>query len=114
MSGSSMPRSSPAVAMVRLVRCFDGRVEFEEATAVTGAGPGRYRAVVDDSWRVLRGPNGGYLAAVVLRALTQEVADPRRSPRSLTLHYLAPPEPGPVEVTVVVERAGRSLATLSA
>ena len=90
------------------------RVEFDEATAVTAAGPGRYRGVVDDSWRVLRGPNGGYLAAIILRALTQEVADPRRSPRSLTVHYLAAPEPGPVEVTVVVERTGRSLASLSA
>ena len=78
------------------------------------AGRGRYRAVVDESWQVLRGPNGGYLAAIVLRALTVEVGEPSRSPRSLTVHYLAPPDPGPVELAVVVERTGRSLTSLSA
>ncbi|HMC52695.1 MAG TPA: thioesterase family protein [Acidimicrobiales bacterium] len=89
-------------------------MNFADATAVTSAGPGRYRAVVDESWQVQRGPNGGYLAALLLRALTAAVGDAARSPRSLTVHYLAPPDPGPVEVDVVVERSGRSVVSLSA
>src|SRR2546421_10362570 len=95
MSGSSMPRSSPAVAMVRLVRCFDGRVEFEEATAVTGAGPGRYRAVVDDSWRVLRGPNGGGLAPRGPSAPTPGGGGPPPPPPPPTPPPPGPPGPGP-------------------
>jgi acyl-CoA thioesterase len=41
------------------------------------------------------------------------VADPGRSPRSLTIHYLAPPVEGPVELQTTVERSGRSLTYVS-
>ncbi len=39
---------------------------------------------------------------------------PLRSPRSLTIHYARAPEPGPVSIHTTIERAGRSLSTLSA
>jgi acyl-CoA thioesterase len=87
---------------------------FATDTAVEPAGPGRYAARIDDGWWIQRGPNGGYLAAIVLRALVAEVADPDRAPRSITLHYLRPPVAGPCEVTVVIERAGRGMTTASA
>ena len=73
-----------------------------------------YAAEVSPDWRAGRGPHGGYLAAMILRALTETVADPRRAPRSLTIHYARAPEPGPVIIRTVVEREGRSLSTLSA
>ena len=73
-----------------------------------------YAAEVSPDWRAGRGPHGGYLAALILRALTETVADPQRAPRSLTIHYARAPEPGPVIVRTVVEREGRSLSTLSA
>jgi acyl-CoA thioesterase len=73
-----------------------------------------FRAEVSPDWRAGRGPHGGYLAAMLLRALTHTVADPARAPRSLTIHYARAPEPGPVEIHTVIERAGRSLSTLSA
>jgi acyl-CoA thioesterase len=63
---------------------------------------------------VVRGPNGGYVAALVLRALGLAVADPARAPRSLTVHYTAPPAEGPAEIETRIERAGRSLTTVSA
>lgn len=87
---------------------------FAEATAVQPIRAHVYRAVLDDGWWVVRGPNGGYVAAVVLRAILAEVADPARSPRSLTLHYLAPPAPEPAEIEVTVERSGRSVSYVSA
>src|SRR5438445_12611653 len=31
----------------------------------------------------------------------------------MTVHYLVPPDPGPVELAVAVERTGRSLVSLS-
>lgn len=88
--------------------------EFDVATAVQPLGDGAYRARMDRGWWVLRGPNGGYVAAVLLRALAAEAGDHGRAPRSLTVHYAAPPEEGEALVEVRVERSGRSLSTLSA
>jgi acyl-CoA thioesterase len=73
-----------------------------------------FAADVSPEWRAGRGPHGGYLAAMLLRALTETVAEEARSPRSLTIHYPRAPEPGPVTIRTRVERAGRSLSTLSA
>jgi acyl-CoA thioesterase len=86
---------------------------FVEDTAVTPQGDGRYTADVDPAWRVQR-PNGGYLAAILLRAVTTELGDASRPPRSLAIHYLRPPEHGPAEVDVTVERSGRRMTSLSA
>jgi acyl-CoA thioesterase len=87
---------------------------FDQATAVRPAAPGSWLATCDTSWSTPRGPNGGYLAAIVLRAMLAEVADPAREPRSLTLHYLRPPADGELAVEVDVDRTGRSLTSLSA
>lgn len=87
---------------------------FAQDTAVAPVGDGRYTARIDRGWWIERGPNGGYLAAIVLRAILAEVANPERRPRSLTLHYLRPPVEGRCEVHVVVERAGRGMTTVSA
>jgi acyl-CoA thioesterase len=88
---------------------------FEQDTAVTPAGDGVWEATISDRWAVPRGPNGGYIAALILRALEAAVDDPDRAPRSLTLHYLRPPVPGqPAQIHVTVERAGRTLTSLSA
>jgi acyl-CoA thioesterase len=87
---------------------------FDRATAVEGLGDGRYAATVASGWRAGRGPHGGYLAAMLLRALIEAVEDPGRTPRSLTIHYTRAPEPGPIGIEVTVEREGRSLSTLSA
>jgi acyl-CoA thioesterase len=88
--------------------------DFEADTAVAPLADGAYGATISDQWAVPRGPNGGYIAAIVLRAIEAAVADPQRAPRSLTLHYLRPPQPGPAIVHVAVERAGRTLTSLSA
>jgi acyl-CoA thioesterase len=74
----------------------------------------RFAAEVSSDWRAGRGPHGGYLAAMLLRALSETVAEPARSPRSLTIHYARAPTPGPVRIDTVIERQGRSLSTLSA
>jgi acyl-CoA thioesterase len=87
---------------------------FVRDTAVHPVGDGRWSARIDPSWWILRGPNGGYVAAVVLRAVIAEVADPARPPRSATFHYLRSPDQGPVEVQVTLERAGRTVTNVSA
>ncbi len=60
------------------------------------------------------GPNGGIVAAVLLRACVAEVNDVARSPRTLTVHYLGPPGEGTATVEVTEERAGRGMTFLSA
>ena len=87
---------------------------FDRATAVARARDGAWTATCDTAWSAPRGPNGGYLAAIVLRAIVAEVAEPARAPRSLTLHYLRPPTDGALAVDVTVERAGRSVTSASA
>jgi acyl-CoA thioesterase len=87
---------------------------FRDDTAVTAVGRGSYDALIDAGWWIQRGPNGGYLAAIVLRAIRAEVPDPDRRTRSLTLHYLRPPQVGPCQVQVTVERAGRGITTVTA
>jgi len=88
--------------------------KFERDTAVAVVGPGRYRADLDAAWWIALGPNGGYMAAVLLRAIEASVGDPARAPRSLTVHYVSRPEGGAVEIHTTAERAGRSLTTVSA
>ncbi|HEV7614814.1 MAG TPA: thioesterase family protein [Solirubrobacterales bacterium] len=86
---------------------------FDADTAVEPLGGGRFAATMSERWWVGRGPNGGYVAAVILRAI-QAMAAPGRAPRSLTVHFLSSPAAGPVEVEVTVERAGGRVTFLSA
>jgi acyl-CoA thioesterase len=88
--------------------------EFDRATALEPLGGGAYAGAVDAGWFAGRGPNGGYLAAIVLRAMAAEVGDPGREARSLTCHYLRAPAAGPIRVEVTVERAGRTTSTVTA
>ena len=95
-----------------------GGTKFDRDTAVwreASSGPETvFGAEVAPDWRAGRGPHGGYLAAMLLRALVEAVGDANRAPRSLTIHYARAPEPGPARITTVIERQGRSLSTLSA
>lgn len=87
---------------------------FQRDTAVTPVADGRYRARIDRGWWIVRGPNGGYVTAILLRAMAHAVGDDTRKPRSLTVHFLAPPAEGEALVLTQVERSGRSLTTLTA
>jgi acyl-CoA thioesterase len=81
--------------------------------ALTPLGPARWRGEISERWWIERGPYGGYLCALFVRALTAAVDDPARAPRSLTVHFLAAPAAGPVEVDATVERVGRSLTSVA-
>ena len=90
---------------------------FAELTAVTPLGPDEYGATIDETSWIVRGPNGGFLAALVVRAVEHRLAGldgPVRAPRSITLHYPTVPENGDALVRTRVVRVGRSLATVAA
>lgn len=82
-------------------------------TALEPITPTRWRGELSDRWWVVRGPFGGYVAAILVRALVAAVHDPVRRPRSLTVHFVEAAEAGPVDVCATVERAGRSSTTVS-
>ncbi len=94
----------------------DTAVRLQERSPDDGRGGGGARFALDVSsdWQAGRGPHGGYLAAILLRALIETVDDSARSPRSLTIHYARSPQPGPATIATRLERVGRSLSTLSA
>jgi acyl-CoA thioesterase len=87
---------------------------FVRDTAVEELGDGSYRAHVSAEWFTPRGANGGFLAAIVLRAIIAAEPDASRAPRSLTLHYLRPPAEGDVRIVVSEERRGGTVSTYSA
>lgn len=77
--------------------------DFERDTQVEG-GNGRYTARLDPDWEIW-GPNGGYLAAIALRAAGAEAAIPR--PALFSCHYLRVADFEPVDLDVVALRRGR-------
>lgn len=86
---------------------------FDLDTAVKDLGGGRFAAEMSERWWVERGPNGGYVAAVILRAI-QAAAALERTPRSLTVQFPRAPVAGPVEIAVETEREGHTVTFLSA
>lgn len=74
----------------------------------------RFTTTIDPRWFQGRGAYGGLVAAGALRSMMAVVGDVRRRPRSLDVHFCAPVRAEPLELEVVVERAGASIMTVSA
>ncbi len=94
-------------------RCLQtGSLEsrFDRAVAVQRLGPGRYAATVDSGFNGPVAPNGGVLAATMVRAAEAELGPAGPPARSISAHYLSAPEPGPLELQVSVLRAGRRVS----
>jgi acyl-coenzyme A thioesterase PaaI-like protein len=89
------------------VRRLDGRPSSERAGSP-------FQPTSRRAWHVARGPHGGYLAAILLRALTDAADEQTPQARSLTIHFVSVPRPGPMRVRTALERRGRSLSSLSA
>ena len=88
-------------------------MSFDDDTALTPDGENRWLGTLADGWDTPRGPLGGYVLALMLRAFELSVTDPERTARSVTAHFLRAPTAGPISVTSTVEREGRSLSSLS-
>jgi acyl-CoA thioesterase len=89
-------------------------VAFDDDTGVRPLGDGAWEGRIEESWYAGLGPLGGYVMAIVLRAIVLVTDDGARQPRSLTVHFLRAPHAGIVTVRPAVERAGRSLTTVTA
>ena len=90
-----------------------GVADFEHDTAVSAAGDGAFDCEIHPAWWVIAGPNGGYIAAMIVRALEVVVAAGRPL-RSLTVHYMRAPEAGPARIRTETVREGRSVSFMRA
>jgi acyl-CoA thioesterase len=88
--------------------------KFQRDTAVRHIDDGVFEGSVNSDWWIVFGPNGGTVAAVIMRALVDAVGDSERLPRSLTIHFTTAPKEGPIRIATRIERAGRSLTTATA
>ncbi len=87
-------------------------MSFASDIALHPDGAGRYVGAVVDGWDIAGNANGGYLAAMAGRAMAHWAE--RADPISLTIHYLAPANAGPVELEPATIKQGKRLTTVSA
>lgn len=92
-----------------LVQAAIGDSEFDRDTAVTRRAPGVYDIDLSAGWTIINAVNGGYLLAVLGRALADTL--PHDDPFTISAHYLTASEPGPAVVRTDVVRTGRTLST---
>ncbi len=90
---------------------------FAAATVVQlettmGEASTRWTGAIQPHWDVAGNTNGGYLLAIVARAMSASLGRP--DPVTITAHYLAPGRPGPVHVDVDVVKEGRTFGTATA
>jgi acyl-CoA thioesterase len=90
------------------------RLDLDTRLVARGEGTFELERPMTNDWFVMKGPNGGFVAALMLRAMQQWVDDAARIPRSLTVHYTSPPTEGPAEIETATLRSGRSLSSVTA
>jgi len=88
----------------------DMQTPFENAVAVKPLGHGCYQAVVDGGWDGPAAPNGGILAAIMVRAAQAELGPEAPVARTISVQFLEAPSHGPVELHVEILRAGKRVA----
>ncbi|MEV7993948.1 thioesterase family protein [Streptomyces sp. NPDC086077] len=86
-----------------------GNSEFDRDTAVTRRSEGVYDIDLSAGWTIISAVNGGYLLAVLGRALADALPHP--DPFTISAHYLTASQPGPAVVRTDVVRSGRTLST---
>jgi hypothetical protein len=85
---------------------------FAESSAITPVGSGEFTADVHPEWSIGGKPNGGYLLSILGHAAAEVGSHDHVIAASA--HFLHSPDPGPVDVSVEVLRAGRSASQLRA
>ncbi|MFF1559533.1 thioesterase family protein [Streptomyces sp. NPDC058279] len=88
-----------------------GDSEFDRDTAIAprAGEPGVYDTELSAGWTIIAAVNGGYLLALVGRALS--AALPHPDPFTASAHYLTSSVPGPAVIRTEVVRTGRTLST---
>ncbi|MET8829630.1 thioesterase family protein [Streptomyces sp. NPDC004610] len=95
--------------MAQASQAIIGDSEFDRDTAVTPRSEGVYDIDLSPGWTILGAVNGGYLLAVLGRALQDALPHP--DPFTVSAHYLTASHPGPAVIRTDVVRSGRTLST---
>ncbi|MER8085387.1 thioesterase family protein [Streptomyces sp. NPDC058316] len=98
-----------AEQVARTAQATIGDSEFDRDTAVTLRGEGVYDAELSAGWTIIHAVNGGYLLAMLGRALGEALPHP--DPFSVSAHYLTASVPGPAVIRTQTVRTGRTLST---
>lgn len=96
-------------AMTQMTQAAVGDSEFDRDTAVTRREEGVYDIDLSAGWTIISAVNGGYLLAVLGRALADAL--PHSDPFTISAHYLTASEPGPAVIRTDAVRTGRTLST---
>ena len=104
-----MREAAPAPAPTRAAPATIGDSEFDRDTAVTRRAPGVYDIDLSAGWTIISAVNGGYLLAVLGRALADAL--PHTDPFTISAHYLTASQPGPAVIRTDTVRTGRTLST---
>ncbi|MET7885865.1 thioesterase family protein [Streptomyces avermitilis] len=99
----------PEASSLQAVRASIGDSEFDRDTAVTLREPGVYDIDLSAGWTIISAVNGGYLLAVLGRALSDAL--PHADPFTISAHYLTASQPGPAVIRTDIVRSGRTLST---
>lgn len=99
----------PEAASAPVTRAAIGAGEFDRDTAVARREPGVYDIDLSAGWTIFDAVNGGYLLAVLGRALADTLPHP--DPFTVSAHYLTASQPGPAVVRTETVRTGRTLST---
>ncbi|MCW7944217.1 TesB-like acyl-CoA thioesterase 3 [Streptomyces hygroscopicus] len=99
----------PEAATAPAARATVGDSEFDRDIAVTLREPGVYDIDLSAGWTIISAVNGGYLLAVLGRALADALPHP--DPFTISAYYLTASQPGPAVIRTDLVRTGRSLST---
>ena len=86
---------------------------YAKAIALSRDENGVRHGELDPGWYTARGAFGGLVAAQMMRAMIDELGEPDCFPRSLTVHFAAPPT-GKIEIATEVVRGGKRVKHLAA
>ncbi|MFF2408849.1 thioesterase family protein [Streptomyces sp. NPDC058092] len=98
-----------AEQVARTAQATIGDSEFDRDTAVSFREEGVYDAELSAGWTIMHAVNGGYLLAMLGRALGEALPHP--DPFSVSAHYLTASVPGPAVIRTQRVRTGRTLST---
>jgi acyl-CoA thioesterase len=87
---------------------------FADASRVTLNTDGTFDARIEAAWYQGRGAFGGLVAALLLRAIAAKSGADGRPFRTLTCHFCAPAQAGPVRVEVEIQRASSAVSHITA
>lgn len=87
---------------------------FAKACTIDKVSDGRYRTFLDDSWNLRPLPQGGVIAAIALRAMSEELDSPSQTLRTMHTLFVGQVADGELEIEVEVLRRGRSMSHVRA